>query len=72
MTLPSGDHVILWVARDLERLPVRVAQEKRDARDEYQPFTDTQLLDVRIGADEDLFAKPKGYTPVKSYEELGK
>ena len=72
MTLPSGDHVILWVARDLERLPVRVAQEKRDARDKYQPFTDTQLLDVRVGADEDLFAKPAGYTPVKSYKELGR
>jgi hypothetical protein len=72
MTLPSGDHVILWIARDLEHLPVRVEHEKKDARDEYQPFTDTQLLDVRIGADEDLFAKPEGYMPVKSYDELGK
>ncbi|MGH9316530.1 MAG: hypothetical protein ACRD1P_05425 [Thermoanaerobaculia bacterium] len=70
MTLPSGDHVVLWVARDLERLPVRVEHEKKDANDEYQPFTDAQLLDVRIGADEDLFAKPKGYTSVRSYEEL--
>ena len=70
MTLPSGDHVVLWVARDLERLPVRVEHEKKDTNDEYKPFTDAQLLDVRIGADEDLFAKPKGYTPVRSYEEL--
>ncbi len=72
MILPSGDRVILWAARDLERLPVRVEHEKRGQSDEYQPVTDTQLLDVRIGADEDLFEKPKGYTPVRSYEELGK
>jgi len=72
MSLPSGDHVILWVARDLERLPVRVEHQKKDASDEYQPFTDTELLDVRVGADEDLFEKPKNYMPVKSYEELAK
>lgn len=72
MALPSGDHVIIWAARDLERLPVRVEHEKKNKNDEYQPFSDTQLLDVRIGADEDLFEKPKGYAAVKSYEELGK
>jgi hypothetical protein len=33
--------------------------------------TDTQLLDVRLGAPDKLFEKPEGYTVVKSYEELG-
>ncbi len=72
MKLPSGDVVTIWAARDLERLPVRIEHAKRDQSDEYQPFTDTQLLDVRIGADEDLFEKPKGWKPAKTYEELGK
>lgn len=72
MRLPSGDVVTIWAARDLERLPVRVEHAKKDPSDEYQPFTDTQLLDVRIGADPELFEKPKSYQPVKSYEELGK
>jgi hypothetical protein len=69
MTLPSGDLVTIWVARDLERLPVRIEHAK-DQSDEYQPFTSTELLDVRTGADGNLFEKPKGYTEVKSYEEL--
>ena len=72
MTLPSGDRVTIWAARDLERLPVRVEHEKKDASEQYQTVSDTQLLDVRIGADTDLFEKPKGYAAVKSYEELGK
>jgi len=70
MSLPSGDAVIVWVARDLERLPVKVEQMKKDASDEYQPFTTTELLDVRVGADPDLFEKPKGYQAVKSFQEL--
>lgn len=72
MTMPSGDRAILWVARDLERLVVRIEHLKRDPRDEYQPVTDTQLLDVRLGAPAKLFEKPGGFTPVGSYEELGK
>lgn len=71
LKLPSGDLVTIWAARDLERLPVRVEHAK-NTNDEYQPFADTQLLDVRIGADPELFEKPKGYTPVRAYEELGK
>jgi hypothetical protein len=70
MSLPSGDAVIIWVARDLERLAVKVEQMKKDQSDEYQPFTTTELLDVRTGADPDLFEKPKGYTAVKDYAEL--
>ena len=27
-------------------------------------------VNVRVGADPDLFEKPKGYTPVRSYAEL--
>ena len=57
-------------ARDLERLPVRIEHAKKDANDEYQPFQSTELLDVRAGADPDLFEKPKGYQRVKSYEDL--
>jgi len=72
MDLPSGDRVTVWAARDLERLPVRVEHEKRGPENQWVPVSDTQLLDVRIGADPDLFAKPKGYTPVKSYSELAK
>jgi hypothetical protein len=72
LSLPSGDRVTIWAARDLERLPVRIEHEKRDATNQWQSVSDTQLLDVRIGADADLFEKPKGYTPVKSYSELAK
>jgi hypothetical protein len=72
MDLPSGDRVTVWAARDLERLPVRVEHEKKNAGNEWVTVSDTQLLDVRIGADPGLFEKPKGYTPVKSYSELGK
>jgi hypothetical protein len=72
MDLPSGDRVTVWAARDLERLPVRVEHEKKNAANEWVTVSDTQLLDVRIGADPDLFEKPKGYTPVKSYSELAK
>ena len=71
LTLPSGDRVTVWVARDLERLPVKIEHEKKK-EDESQAFRTVQLLDVRIGADPDLFEKPKGYTPVRSYSELAK
>lgn len=71
MSLPSGDRVTVWAARDFERLPVRVEHEKKDSSNLFQPVSDTQLLDVRIGADEKLFEKPTGYKPVKSYSELG-
>jgi hypothetical protein len=70
MTLPSGDQVTLWVARDLERLVVKIEHAKKDQSDEYQPFTTTELLDVRVGADPDLFERPKGYTAVPTYAEL--
>ncbi len=70
-TLPSSDRVTVWVARDLERLPVKVEHEKKKD-EELAPFKVVELLDVRIGADTELFEKPKGYTVVKSYQELGK
>jgi len=70
MTLPSGDVATIWVARDLDRLPVRIEHSKKDAGDEYQAFTDTQLLDVQVGASEKLFEPPKGYEKVDSYEKL--
>ena len=70
MNLPSGDIVTIWVARDLERLVVKVEHAKKDRSDEYQPFQSTELLDVRAGADPDLFEKPKGYQDVKTYEAL--
>ena len=72
MTLPSGDAVVVWVARDLDRLVVRVEHTKKDGNDEHQPFTDTQLLDVKVGAKPDLFEPPKGFHPVKTFEELGR
>ncbi len=70
MDLPSGDRVTIWVARDLERLPVRIEHAKKGGGDELQPFSDVQLVNVRVGAPERLFEKPSGYRPVKSYEEL--
>lgn len=70
MTLPSGDLVTLWVARDLEGLVVKIEHSKKDKGDEYQPFTSIELLDVRPGADPDLFEKPKGYAPVSTYQDL--
>ena len=70
LTLPSGDVATIWVARDLERLVVRIEHSKKDSGDEFQPFTDTQLLDVKEGADEKLFEPPKDYAKVDSYEKL--
>ncbi len=70
LTLPSTDRVIVWTARDLERLPIRVEHEKKSGEDEYQPLLDVQLKDLRVGADAELFEKPKGYTAVMSYEKL--
>ena len=72
LTLSTGDRVIVWAARDLERLPVRIEFEKKDKGNESQPFTDAQLLDVRIGADAELFEKPKGDQAVQTYDELQK
>ena len=72
MDLPSGDRVTIYAARDLERLVVRVEHEKKDSKDELQPFTVTELLDVRPGVRESLFEKPSGHTPVSSYEALAK
>ena len=70
MRLPSGDLVTIWVARDLDGLVVKIEHAKRDRGDEYQPFTTTELLDVRAGADPELFELPKGLTRVGSYQEL--
>jgi hypothetical protein len=72
MGLPSGDRVTVWAARDLERLPVRVEHERKGPDGLFQTVSDTQLLDVRIGADEKLFDKPKGYVAVNSYTELSR
>lgn len=72
MTLPSGDSVTIWGARDLENLVVKIEHVKKDENDESQPFTTTELLDVRIGAAPDLFEKPRGFTEVKTYQDLTK
>lgn len=71
LTMPSADRAIVWVARDLERLVVRIEHAKKDPNDEYQGVTDTQLENVRLGAPPRLFEKPEGFTLVKTYEELG-
>jgi hypothetical protein len=72
LTLPSGDVATIWIARDLDRLVVRIEHAKKDAGDEYQPFADIQLLDIKVGASPKLFEPPKGYTKVSSYAELTK
>jgi hypothetical protein len=72
LTLPSGDVVTIYAARDLERLVVRIEHEKKDGKDEMQPFTSIELLDVRPGVSEDLFEMPKGYATVASYDALAK
>jgi len=71
MTLPSGDRVILWVARDLERLVVRIEHVKKPG-DEHQPFSDIRLLDVKVGVKADFFEPPQGFQRVKTYEELNR
>jgi hypothetical protein len=70
MTLPSGDLATVWVARDLERLVVRIQHAKKDASDEHQPFTDTQLLEIQVGAPPKLFEPPGDFAKVDSYEKL--
>jgi hypothetical protein len=70
MELPTGDRVVIWAARDFERLPVRVEHAKKIGDDDYRPFLEVQLTDVRVDAEPELFEKPKGYTPVGSYEQL--
>lgn len=70
MTLPSGERVTIWAARDLERLPVMVEHEKKDSSNLFQHVSVTQLLDVRVGADKKLFEKPKEYKAVRSYSDL--
>lgn len=72
MTMPSGDRAVIWVARDLERLVVRIEHARKSGDDEYQAITDTQLLDVRLGAPVKLFEKPEGFAAVKTDEELRK
>ena len=72
MTIASGDRAVIWVARDLERLVVRIEHGRKGDNGEYQPVADTQLLDVRLGASARLFEKPSGFAAVKSYEELKK
>ncbi len=72
MTLPSGDLVTIWAARDLDGLVVKIEHAKKDADDESQPFTTTELLDVRVGAAPSLFEKPKGFAEVKSYQDLAR
>jgi hypothetical protein len=72
LTLPSGDLATIWVARDLDRLIVRIEHSRKDAGDEHQAFTDTQLLDVQVGAPEKSFEPPKEYAKVDSYEKLAK
>ena len=70
MDLANGDRVTIWAARDLERIPVRLVHARKTGEDEYQPVSDVQLVNVRVGADQDLFEKPKGFAAVSSYEEL--
>jgi hypothetical protein len=71
LTLPSGDEVFVWAARDLERLPVKLEHMRRKDG-ELVPVRIVELLDVRAGADRDLFEKPKSYKTAVSYEELSK
>ncbi|HEY7862732.1 MAG TPA: hypothetical protein VIE39_03680 [Thermoanaerobaculia bacterium] len=70
MTLPSGDLVTIWVARDLERLVVKIEHARKAGGDEEQPFSVTELLDVRAGAADSLFEPPKGRTTVAAFAEL--
>jgi hypothetical protein len=70
LTLPSGDLVTMWVARDLERLVVKIEHKRKEGGDEEQPFTVTELLDVRVGAEEKLFEPPKNLAKVGSFAEL--
>ncbi len=49
---------------------MKIEHAKKDQSDEYQPFTTTELLDVRVGAKPGLFERPEGYTTVRTYQDL--
>lgn len=70
MDVPSGERVTIWVARDYESLPIRIERRRIHSGEEDAPKSDFRLTDIRVGADKELFEKPKGYTTVASYEEL--
>jgi hypothetical protein len=70
LDMTSGDRVVISVARDLERLPIRVEHSKKRGEEDFVPFLEVRLDDVRTGAEESLFQKPKGMKPVASYDEL--
>lgn len=72
MDVPSGDRVTIWVARDYEGLPIRIERRRKHSEGEEAPRSDIRLTDIRVGADAELFEKPKSYTAVASYEELKK
>lgn len=72
MSLPSGDVVTIYAARDLEHLVVRIEHSKKDSDGVMQPFANTELLDVRPGVRMSLFEKPTGYTAVSSYGALAR
>jgi hypothetical protein len=72
MDLPTGDRVTIWVARDYEGLAIRIERRRKHSEGEGPAASDVRLTDIRVGAEKELFEKPKGYTPVASYQELRK
>ena len=66
----SADRVTIWVARDYQGLPIRIERRRKHSEGEERASSDVRLADIRVGAANELFEKPKGYTPVASYQEL--
>ena len=63
------DSVVCWVAKDLDRLLVRM-QWQRLVLGELQDARIEELVGVRPGADEKLFRVPEGYRRAASREEV--
>lgn len=57
---PASPSTTYWVAPDLDRLVVRVIREAPRPDGSFETLT-TDLTNVRVGADADLFQPPKGY-----------
>ncbi|MGH9443300.1 MAG: hypothetical protein ACRD16_13615 [Thermoanaerobaculia bacterium] len=65
------DSAVSWVAKDLDRLLVRIQWQRVEAG-EFKNVKTEELLGVRPGADESLFRAPEGFRRASSREDLRK
>ena len=63
------DSLVYWVAKDLDRLVVRMQWQRQEAG-EQKDLRMEELVGVRPGAEESLFRVPEGYRRAASREEM--